>query len=67
MIKLESVDGLMFDSTGMHRCEIDVRVTVDALGASISFAVDRTVMLQVPVERIKNILEFALGGVKNDG
>lgn len=66
MTKLEFVDGIFYDYEGMKRCEITVRVTVDEKGASISFSDDRKVMLHVPVEPIRSLLEFAIGGVKNE-
>lgn len=66
MFKMKTVNGLTMDKDGIFRDKISVRVTVDEKGASISFSNDRAVLFQAPVEPIRSLLEFAIGGVKND-
>lgn len=53
------VRGMVFDGEGLRKATLTIRFTSDKYGESVSIADDKTIMLQVPFEDVKMVMERA--------
>lgn len=57
--RLKTVRGVKFTEKGMRVLPIDVRVTSDENGSSLSLAVDGDVLLQISMEAVSDLIVLA--------
>lgn len=56
MTKVRTVDGGICRNGIVNFTDITVRVTVDAMGKSLSLSDDETVLLEVPLEGLEDMI-----------
>ena len=56
MTKVRTVDGAICRTNSITHTDITVRVTVDATGKSLSLSDDETVLLEVPLEGLEDMI-----------
>ena len=56
MTKVRTVDGVICTNNTFKFSDITVRVTVDAMGKSLSLSDDKTVLLEVPLEWLEDMI-----------
>lgn len=60
--RLKTVRGMVFSADGRFgTTNIDVRMTVDKAGASMSLALGELIMLQIPMEAVSDMVKVVQG------
>ena len=59
--KKKTVKGVLFDGKKFYSADVTVRTTSDNYGQSLSLSVDGAVMLQIPMEQVRDMVKLVEG------